>query len=424
MSEGFCIRGLLLLLIFIDLFIFSTSSSSDDVHNLHAMLFNKSRYDANVLPKYPWTVDVDAIYTLQYVNSLEWNDTRLQWSTTDYRSIEYIFVPENKVWHPDLVVLNSIHELQNNIGDGRPIQIFNDGRLVWNPIVMLTTFCKMFIAFFPFDYQYCYINLASLNYPEKAVRLNLLNRSKDWFILHIDLEEISQGDWEIIETHNYRKTFWTRTDIKEMLKFGIHLKRLSGHYIMIVIFPTILTAALTFLTFFLPIKSGVRIGYILTVVLALVVLLTLFADTMPSTTMYPSILVALFTVTLGMAFLLVIITMFVMGLYNKPKRHIAPNWMHFIVRRTRMLKLKLKCRARRINPIEQQEAKEDGRSIKENENVEKSTPLKPYSNKELAEFFDYFLFIVFTVLYIASLPITVITCYTVATVNSLFSTQE
>lgn len=148
----------------------------------------------------------------------------------------------------------------------------------------------MFTAFFPFDYQYCYINLASLDYPQGSVSLHLLNKSVDWFILEIDLEEISQGDWQIIKTHNIRKTFWTRTEPKEMLKFGINLKRLSGHYILIVIFPSILTAALTFLTFFLPIKSGVRIGYILTVVLALVVLLTLFAETMPSAAMYISIL--------------------------------------------------------------------------------------------------------------------------------------
>ncbi|VDI13375.1 Hypothetical predicted protein, partial [Mytilus galloprovincialis] len=103
-------------------FIFSTSYYLDAAHNIHTMLFNESRYDANILPKYLWAVNVDAMYTLQYVNSLdtktqtlsttgfftvEWNDTRLQWKTTGYRYIEYIFVSENKVWHPDLVVLNS-----------------------------------------------------------------------------------------------------------------------------------------------------------------------------------------------------------------------------------------------------------------------------------------------------------------------------
>ncbi|CAC5379380.1 CHRNA4 [Mytilus coruscus] len=294
-----------------------------------------------------------------------------------------------------------MHELQNSIGEGRPIQIFNDGRLVWNPIVMLSTFCQMFIAFFPFDYQYCYINLASLDLPETAVILYKLEKS-------IDHEPKSQGDWQIIETINYAYTFETITGWNSMLKCRIYMKRLSGHYIMIVIFPTVLTAVLTFVTFFLPLKSGIRIGCILTVVLALVVLLTFFAETMPSSTKYPSILVALFTIALGMAFLLIIITVFVMGIYNKPKSYIAPNWMHSVVRKIRKLKLKCKCKAGRINSLEQQ-AIEDCQPTEDS--VKNSTPLKPYSNKELAAFFDSFLFVVFTVLYILillSIPITAI----------------
>ncbi|CAC5387976.1 unnamed protein product [Mytilus coruscus] len=321
----------------------------------------------------------------------EWKDDRLKWITSDYGNIDNIFVPENKVWHPDLVVLNAIDELQNNIGDGRPIQIFNDGRLVWKPIVMLSTFCKMFIAFFPFDYQHCYINLASLDLPETAVRLTLLSRSINYFSDDLDIESISQGDWQFVKTFNFETyAAFTITGLHDMLTFGI---------------------VLTFVTFFLPLKSGIRIGYILTVVLALVVLMTLFAETMPSSTQYPSILVALFTITLGMAFLLIIITVFVMRIYNKPKSYIAPNWMHSMVRKIRKLKLKLKCKSRRINSLEHHQATEDCQPTEEIDSVEDSTPLKPYSNKELAEFFDSFLFVVFTVLYILtllSIPITAI----------------
>lgn len=54
----------------LDSFIFSTSSYLDAAHNLHTMLFNESRYDVNVLPKYQSAVNVDVMYTLQYVNSL------------------------------------------------------------------------------------------------------------------------------------------------------------------------------------------------------------------------------------------------------------------------------------------------------------------------------------------------------------------
>ncbi|VDI47880.1 Hypothetical predicted protein [Mytilus galloprovincialis] len=118
--------------------------------------------------------------------------------------------------------------------------------------------------------------------------------------------------------------------------------------------------------------------------------------------------VALFTITLGMAFLLIIITIFVMRLYDKPKRSIAPNWMHSFERKFRKIKLKLKCNTRRVSPPEQQNDIEDVRQIEETDRVKKSTPLKPYSNKELAEFFDYFLFVAYTVLYImllSSVPI-------------------
>ncbi|VDH96219.1 Hypothetical predicted protein [Mytilus galloprovincialis] len=127
---------------------------------------------------------------------------------------------------------------------------------------------------------------------------------------------------------------------------------------------------------------------------------------MPTATRFPSALVILITVALGMAFLLIIITIFVMRLYNKPKLSSAPNWMHSFVRKSRNLKLKLKCTARRRNLVQQDqdiENVEHGQPKDEIDNVEKSSPIKLYRNKEIAEFFDYFLFVVYTVLYILAI---------------------
>lgn len=105
---------------------------------------------------------------------------------------------------------------------------------------------------------------------------------------------------------------------------------------------------------------------------------------------------------------------FVTRLYNKPKGSIAPNWMHFFVKIFRKLMLKLKCRARRIHHLDKHQTIEDGEPTEKVDNEKKSTLLKPYSNKELAEFFDYMLFIVFKVLYILVLegmPITAAVWY-------------
>lgn len=173
----------------------------------------------------------------------------------------------------------SIQALKN-FGAERTIRISSAGGLRWEPLAVLSTSCAMIVAYFPFDKQGCSIELASFAIPSNAV--NLIFASKP---VHLGLHD-ANGDWEVLNT-NYRSLKIYEGEVYfSILKFELVIKRLPGHYLLIVILPTILTAVLTFVT----LKSGTRIGDIVTVVLALVVLLTLFADTIPSAARYPSIL--------------------------------------------------------------------------------------------------------------------------------------
>ncbi|CAG2246462.1 CHRNB1 [Mytilus edulis] len=102
------------------LFNSSTSYSVNDAKNLHEKLFNQSEYKKLFRPNN--LVTVIAGYSLQYLNSLNiktqvmsttglftviWKDSRLIWEQSSYGGIDNIYVPENIVWHPALVVLNS-----------------------------------------------------------------------------------------------------------------------------------------------------------------------------------------------------------------------------------------------------------------------------------------------------------------------------
>lgn len=171
------------------------------------------------------------------------------------------------------------------MGAGRTIRISNAGQLRWEPIAMLSTACTMVLAWFPFDRQRCFIKLASMDHPFYEVDLIFKSTAVD-----TELHE-TQADWELVETIQYYSYILDDDGVAyPVLHFGIAVKRLPLHYILIVIVPTILTAVLTFIAFFLPLKSGTRLGYIVTVVLTLVVLLTLFADKIPSAAKFPSIL--------------------------------------------------------------------------------------------------------------------------------------
>lgn len=116
-----------------------------------------------------------------------------------------------------------------------------------------------------------------------AIQLKILKTP-----LYTDETHFSVGEWKIETSVAYDYTVIGGWD--KMITFTMEVARYPSHYLTIIIVPTVVIAILTYVTFFLPLKSGVRIGYILTVVLAMVVLLTLFADTMPPSSRFPSVI--------------------------------------------------------------------------------------------------------------------------------------
>lgn len=174
--------------------------------------------------------------------------------------------------------------MRKNLGADKTVRIHYNGEVRWEPPAVLSTSCDIDVTFFPYDSQTCDIELASWGFPLGTVNLTLLKSA-------INLEDYRpNGEMELVTTSQYIDVL-TEDDLEfSELFFKMRFKRYYGHYLMSVLVPTILTAVLTFVTFFLPLESGDKIGYILTVLLALAVLLTLFADGMPTTSKHTSVL--------------------------------------------------------------------------------------------------------------------------------------
>ena len=75
-----------------------------------------------------------------------------------------------------------------------------------------------------------------------------------------------------------------------VINFTITIKRNPSHYISSTILPVLATSVLSSLVFILPVESGEKVGYTLTVLLAEAVLLTLVQDSMPSSSHHTSYL--------------------------------------------------------------------------------------------------------------------------------------
>lgn len=121
---------------------------------------------------------------------------------------------------------------------------------------------------------------------------------------------------------------------------------------------------------------------------------------------FPVLLSAVFlTVTLGLASLVIIITILIIRLYNKPDEYTVPDWLYRMVYK---FKKKQSTQQSARTFIECTSPDDVGPAWKERSHVDKIKPCEKYSNKELAQSLDSFCFIVFVVLYVM-----VLLCFTI-----------
>lgn len=181
-------------------------------------------------------------------------------------------------------IKHSLADITTLGDDDLVFKVKYDGTVRWDPPGLYQTHCDIDTTWYPFDEQKCYIELASWGYTKDFITLSTPRTT-------VNLEDYkTNGEWVIAKTEIQATELVENGERFAQLEFILLIDRRSGYYIMNIIFPIVLTAVLTTVQFLLPADSGEKISYILTVLLALAVLLTLIADGMPTTSLQTSIL--------------------------------------------------------------------------------------------------------------------------------------
>ena len=112
------------------------------------------------------------------------------------------------------------------------------------------------------------------------------------------------------------------------------------------------------------------------------------------------------TVTLGLASLVIIITMLIIRLYHKPDDYTVPDWLYRMVYKFKSRK----CKVQAVRTVDEcTTAADDIRpGWKNKQSTDQIKISNKYSNKEIAEFFDDLCFFVFSALYLV-----VVLCFTI-----------
>ncbi|CAJ0940363.1 unnamed protein product [Ranitomeya imitator] len=178
-------------------------------------------------------------WLLQY-----WIDEFLQWNPKDFDNMTIISIPSENIWVPDIMIselcpLPSQHPIVDNMTYSLPL---------WLPAE--------------------HINMSTWRTANDA--------KKDLRMFY------NKGEWELVKVYSSYRLEADEGEEFAVLTFNIIFKRHPLYYLVNLIIPSIFLMALDIIGFYLPIESGERITFKITLLLGYSVFLIIVTDTLPA----------------------------------------------------------------------------------------------------------------------------------------------
>ncbi|XP_007478065.1 neuronal acetylcholine receptor subunit alpha-3 isoform X1 [Monodelphis domestica] len=255
-----------------------------------------------------------------------WNDYKLKWNPADYEGVEFMRVPSQKIWKPDIVLYNNaVGDFQ--VDDKTKALLKYTGEVTWIPPAIFKSSCKIDVTYFPFDYQNCTMKFGSWSYDKAKIDLVMIGSSmnlKDYW---------ESGEWAIINAPGYKHDIKYNCceEIYIDITYSLYIRRLPLFYTINLIIPCLLISFLTVLVFYLPSDCGEKVTLCISVLLSLTVFLLVITETIPSTSLVIPLIGEYLLFTMIFVTLSIVITVFVLNVhYRTPKTHTMPQWVKTI----------------------------------------------------------------------------------------------
>ena len=366
--------------------IINTFVSCNSVLDLKNHLFQKDRYDKTVRPVLNWTTltkvdlhlsiiaildfnDVEETIAMTVILELSWTDEFLTWNASEFGNLSHISVPQTDVWKPFIILENAVMKMGELGTPSLTVDIHSDGKVEWRPIEVLKTSCPVDVARFPFDTQRCGLTFETTGYEhdemkmdvdDSEVELHEYKGTAGWTIKSAKFEKtvahghskngksenVHSEDGHKEETHdNNENEEDTHTeDVNENegheekeheemhIVCWITLERKPMYYILNIFLPICLLTLLNLFVFLLPVESGEKVSFVVTIFLSLAVFLTIVSGEIPENSESISLLNAyVFTSTI-MSTLTVIVTIIEIRIHSFGPDKSIPTCLNFLTK--------------------------------------------------------------------------------------------
>ncbi|XP_010872383.3 5-hydroxytryptamine receptor 3A isoform X2 [Esox lucius] len=221
-------------------------------------------------------------FTSYVLISTGWVNDFIAWKPQDFCGISKMTVPRERLWIPDIGIQEDISDTGSIIFSPY-VQVYSTAFAQVIDQRRLTTSCKMDLYKFPFDTQSCSITFKSMIHRASELKLgaftsvpsmNLITRKTmttldEWDFLGIAMTE--------------EKLYLSENNDWHLLIYKITLRRRPLLYIINLVVPVAFFLVLDLASYFISEAKGEKLGFKVTILLSISVLLLILNDILPST---------------------------------------------------------------------------------------------------------------------------------------------
>jgi hypothetical protein len=246
-------------------------------------------------------------FTISGMFTVSWWDPRMMWNPLTNGFLTSISFPPDEVWTPSLTLQNPFYEVKHLDDNMNLVRFLFNGSVFWNTADVMSVMCTADMTYYPFDVQHCVIAVIPWGFLTSEVGCAVSNstvgmqyyiENSAWIVSSGVISNITMGSFSKVEV-------------------TLTIERRSTFFVVNLICPIVILVFMDTLVFALPVESGERMSYSITVLLSVTVFLTLIGDNVPKTSRPVSLLSYFVLMNLTTCALICIITLVLMRIYHK-----------------------------------------------------------------------------------------------------------
>ncbi|XP_019900019.1 5-hydroxytryptamine receptor 3A-like [Esox lucius] len=216
---------------------------------------------------------------LYAILALKWNNERIGWNTSKFCGISRVSVRKEMLWTPDLFVYEMTE--MDPYPPSPYLYVSHDGMISKEEAMKVVSTCKMDIHKFPFDTQKCNITFSSVIHTVADIQLIPFSNSSRATQASREVMQ-TQGEWEFLDMTVSRGKLIFEGGEWDTISYTITMKRRPLLHITNFLIPILFFLCLDLASFLISDQRGEKLGFKVTVLLAISVLLLILNDILPS----------------------------------------------------------------------------------------------------------------------------------------------